>query len=376
MRILLSIFRYFPTGGLQKDALRIAMAACQAGHRVVFLTTRWEGEKPTSSQLEIRLTPPIHAWSNLGKMAEFARLVAEERRNGYDSELAMNRIPGAKFYFAGDECMAKAVSRKHCWLARLLLPRCRALLAQEKATLLSPETRKVLVISQRQSQDFQEVYGLPAGHFVLLPPDMDGGSLPPREESRRQELRVQERRALGLSDDTFLLLAVSSSFRLKGVDRALQAMAHLPAELRRKCHFVLIGRNDADAFLRLARQCGLSAREVTALPPRNSVGGLYLAADLMLHPARSEGAGSVLVEAVANGLPVICTSLCGFAPIIAPAGNPVLKDPFDQKELDLALAKSLDDLPARKAATRAFGDENDFCGRAPFVVRLLEESSP
>ncbi|MCQ2403352.1 MAG: glycosyltransferase family 4 protein [Lentisphaeria bacterium] len=376
MRILLSIFRYFPTGGLQKDALRIAMAACRAGHEVVFLTTRWEGETPACPRLEIRLTPPLHAWSNMAKMAEFSRLVAQERSHGYDSELAMNRIPGAKFYFAGDECMAKAVSRKHCWLARTLFPRYRALLAQEKATLLSPETRKVLVISQRQIQDFQEVYGLPAEHFVLLPPDMDGGSLPPTEESRRQELRRQERQALGLSDDTILLLAVSSSFQLKGVDRALLAMAHLPAERRRQCHFVLIGRNDPAKFHALAQKCGLSPEEVTALPPRDSVGGLYLAADLMLHPARSEGAGSVLVEAIANGLPVICTAVCGFAPIIAPAGNPVLPEPFNQPDLDLALLRSLDTLPARKAATRAFGDQNDFCGRAPFVVKLLEDKAP
>ena len=39
MRFLLSIYKYFPTGGLQKDALRIALKACERGHDLLFLTT-------------------------------------------------------------------------------------------------------------------------------------------------------------------------------------------------------------------------------------------------------------------------------------------------------------------------------------------------
>lgn len=108
MRFLLSIYKYFPTGGLQKDALRIALKACERGHDLLFLTTSWEGSRPDNPHLEIKLLPAPHACGNLSKMREFSQMVARERdENQCDAEIAMNRIPGADLYFAGDECMKR-----------------------------------------------------------------------------------------------------------------------------------------------------------------------------------------------------------------------------------------------------------------------------
>lgn len=375
MRFLLSIYKYFPTGGLQKDALRIAIAACQAGHQIVFFTTSWEGSKPSINGLEIKLATKPSAWTNLGRMNQFAKMVANERKNCYDCEIAMNRIPGARLYFAGDECMKTLVERKHSTLVRALFPRYHAILKQEKDTLLSPETQKILLISPLQKTDFQREYALPDERFELLPPGLDEGSLPPASQAEQLALRKQERETLGLNDDDIMVLMVSSSFRLKGVDRALLAIASLPTELRKKCHAVLIGRNDERKFLDLAETSGIFPAKATALPPRDSVGALYLAGDVMLHPARSEGAGSVLIEAVANGLPVICTGICGFAPLVSPAGLPIILEPFSQDSLNKEFLQVLNDLPEYKNKTREYGSSQDFCGRAKHIVNLLERDA-
>ena len=39
MRILISLYKYFPYGGLQKDTLRFAREAARRGHQVDLLVT-------------------------------------------------------------------------------------------------------------------------------------------------------------------------------------------------------------------------------------------------------------------------------------------------------------------------------------------------
>ena len=374
MRFLLSIYRYFPAGGLQMDALRVARNACQRGHQVVFCTTRWEGPRPEDLPgLEIKLLPEPKTWTNLGRMAQFGKMIADERARGhYDGELAMNRIPGAEFYFAGDECMKGLLKRRTLGGLLRLLPRYRALLRQEKETLLCPETKKILLLSQRQLQDFQREYGLPTERFLVLPPGMDTGSLPPASKEEQQRLRQQERQSLGIQDDEFMLLMVGSGLRLKGVDRALSAVAALPEDLRKRCRPVLIGRGISEGFLKLAKKAGLPQEQVIALPPRPSVGALYLAADLLIHAARSEGAGSVLIEAIANGLPVLCTAICGFSNFVEPTGMPVIPEPFRQEALNQALKEVLPNLPEHAKRTREYAATQDFCRRTDAIVDLLE----
>jgi UDP-glucose:(heptosyl)LPS alpha-1,3-glucosyltransferase len=69
---------------------------------------------------------------------------------------------------------------------------------------------------------------------------------------------------------------------------------------------------------------------------------LLLAADLLVHPARSEAAGMVLLEALVAGLPVVVSGVCGYAGHIAAAGaGIVLPEPFSEVGFDKALTRAL-----------------------------------
>ena len=151
MRILISLYKYFPFGGLQKDTLRFAREAARRGHQVDLLTTDWQGERPSDANLAIHFTPPIRAWSNTARMDEFARHVEEFRRQGhYDITLAMNRIPGADFYFAADSCLARYLKHKHWPITLALSPRYRAILRQEKAVFGPESQTKIFTIADAQ----------------------------------------------------------------------------------------------------------------------------------------------------------------------------------------------------------------------------------
>jgi len=68
----------------------------------------------------------------------------------------------------------------------------------------------------------------------------------------------------------------------------------------------------------------------------------YRAADLLIHPARTETTGTTLLEAMVTGLPVIVTGNCGYAHYIQKAGaGAVCPEPFDQRKLNTMLCDIL-----------------------------------
>jgi UDP-glucose:(heptosyl)LPS alpha-1,3-glucosyltransferase len=73
----------------------------------------------------------------------------------------------------------------------------------------------------------------------------------------------------------------------------------------------------------------------------------YAAADLLLHPARWENTGGVILEAMVAGLPVVSTANCGFSVHVErAAAGLVVPEPFSQAALDAAVAAALD--PGRR----------------------------
>ncbi len=374
MNLLLALYQYFPYGGLQKDTLRFAAAAAARGHRVTLLTTRWEGSREVGFPLEILLTQPMRSWSNTGRMDEFAGHFQATLANGnYDVSLAMNRLPGADFYFAADSCMAEYLPKKHCCLTRWCVPRYRAILRQEKAVFGNDSTTRAFLISAAQREEFARHYGTPPERLIDLPPGIDTACLPP-PAAEAAAIREKCRSELGLDSQTIMLLLGGTGFTRKGGDRALRALASLPNEWRQRCRFYIVGNNSSDEVNKCAAGLGLTSEQAVALPARPNISALLLAADLMIHPAREEGTGTVLVEALANHLPVLCTAACGFAPYVAAAGSPVTPEPFKQEALDAALLAALPRLSELRQQAAEYAATQDFTARADFAIRVMEES--
>jgi UDP-glucose:(heptosyl)LPS alpha-1,3-glucosyltransferase len=65
--------------------------------------------------------------------------------------------------------------------------------------------------------------------------------------------------------------------------------------------------------------------------------------DILVHPARLDVTGQVLLESIINGLPVIASGCCGFAGLVRAAeAGIVLSEPFRQDTLEAAVTR-LDD---------------------------------
>src|SRR5690606_16839832 len=85
--------------------------------------------------------------------------------------------------------------------------------------------------------------------------------------------------------------------------------------------------------------------------------------DLLIHPAYNENTGTVLLEAVVSGLPVLVSDVCGYAHYIAEANaGRVVPSPVEQGAFSRMLAEMLGDDAARARGVcsgLAFADSAD-----------------
>jgi UDP-glucose:(heptosyl)LPS alpha-1,3-glucosyltransferase len=219
-----------------------------------------------------------------------------------------------------------------------LTGRCRSYLRLERAVFDRSSRTQILVISPRERDVYVRHYETQAERFHALPPGIARDRVAPANAA---EVRAELRRELGFGDDRLLLLMVGSGFKTKGVDRAVKAVASLPADLREQTSLVVVGEDHAGPFRRLAGRLGVGDRVVFA-GGRSDVPRFLLAADLLIHPAYRENTGTVLVEALAAGLPVLASDVCGYGDHVTQAGGGALiPSPFRQDELDRMLSDML-----------------------------------
>ena len=336
MRIAFALYDWFPFGGLERDCLAIAQLCAKAGHEVVMLARTWDGPRPHG--IEVR-TFGRSGWTiPMRNRRFFAQLREVREREQFDGIVGFNKLPGIDVYYGADACYAAGAYAMPKW--KRWLPRHRHYLAVERAVFARERGVVALQYFDRDIEAYQQSYGTAREQFVVLPPNAERI---PYDDSDREQARSTTRAELGADAHELLLLCVGSAFVRKGFDRAVDALASLRGELRQRARLVVLGRDDAKVLTQHAARLGIRDR-VHVLGGRTDAPRWFLGADLLLHPARSENAGAVIVEAMHFGLPSVVTARCGYAShVIAADAGIALADPFDQRALDAALLRGLDE---------------------------------
>ncbi|MBM4025692.1 MAG: glycosyltransferase family 4 protein [Planctomycetes bacterium] len=365
------LFEYFPYGGQQRDMLQIALACQSRGYTVDIYTTSWKGARPES--LRVHLHRPW-ALTNHGRMREYHAWVARRVTKAPPAcVIGFNKMPGLDLYYAADGCYAAKAREQHGRLYRLG-PRYRQYRAFEEAVFGRDAKTLILTLSQAQETPYVRYYGTPAHRMHRLPPNLAQDRM---TEQEAPEVRQIFRRTLGLQEDDKLLLQLGSRFRTKGLDRSIRALAHLPQALRARTRLCVVGDDVERPYIRLARRLGVADR-VVFLGPRDDVPRVLMAADLLVHPARQEAAGIVLLEALACGLPVVASGVCGHAHYLEQArAGWVLPELFDQDVFDRTVGAALLRADRREVGRRGaeFARRVNLCGMVEAAVEVIEAAT-
>jgi UDP-glucose:(heptosyl)LPS alpha-1,3-glucosyltransferase len=229
--------------------------------------------------------------------------------------------------------------------------RFRLLSAMENAVFGKHVSTHILLLNQHDQAVFQRWYGTEDARFHLIPPNIPlqrFSSLPV------QDYRAYVRQAFNLPDDAIVLLTVGSAFVRKGVDRAIDALSSLPDVLKQRCWLLAVGEFESSSNMKAyAEQHGVADRCIEA-GGRPDIPALMSGCDLLIHAARSELAGIVLIEAMTAGLPLLVTEVCGYAGYVTAAqAGKVLPEPFSQATMNRALQEMLEHLPAQSWGSHA-----------------------
>ena len=337
------IFKYFPYGGVQRDMLRIALDLTALGHVVTIYTGEWRGDKPNG--LNVVLLSVKGLFNHQRHKYLIDAMLNAVKQTPVDFVVGFNRMAGLDAYYAADPCFMARAKEERGWWYRFS-GRYRFFAKTERAVFAADSHCKVLVLTPREKVVFQHFYQTPAERFYALPPNIPVARFSGLDKiSARKQLRAE----FNLPTDAQVLLTVGSAFVRKGLDRLIIALAQLPEAQRLNTWIVAVGEDKAEPMYRIADKHQVRSQLIIA-GARNDVPNIMLGADVFVHPARSELAGLVIIEAMTAGLPVVVTENCGYAPHVGEANaGIVLPELTAQAALNAALPTLLSD---QKASTQ------------------------
>lgn len=337
MRLAFLLYEYFPYGGLQRNFHLLLEELQQRGHLCRVYCISWQGEELAG--VDIRRVSASAFTRPRREQRFLQRVHTDLAAHPVDGVIGFNSMPQLDIYFsAGCHNLERSLRQRSRLFRRSAKFRHEA--DWERAVFGPESDTQVLLTTDSERDKFAQYYHTAPQRLHLLPPGVDSRRRAPDDASER---RKAVRATLGLETQVFTLLFVGSNFSEKGLDRAITTLAHLRAEQPSITSRLLVaGIDKPRRFKRLAGRLGVG-EGVEFLGGRDDVADLMLGADLLVHPAVSEVPGIVLLEALAAGLPVVATDVCGHAHHVKAArAGILLSSPFSQEQLDRAVMRYID----------------------------------
>jgi glycosyltransferase involved in cell wall biosynthesis len=218
--------------------------------------------------------------------------------------------------------------------------------------LLTHRASRVIAISEALRRFLLERAGLPAGKVEVVRYGLDAtpawGPNPPFD----------------LPEDVPWLLAVARLAPQKGLDVAVEALARLEHQ---RAVLVVVGEGpERGRLIELARERGVGDRVLLA-GRAGDVKPLLKRASLFIHPARWEGFGLVVLEAMLAGRAVVATNVSAIPEIVIDGETGLLVPPDDPE----ALAHAIDRLLSDGGERERLGDAGRERAHADFSVERM-----
>jgi glycosyltransferase involved in cell wall biosynthesis len=190
-------------------------------------------------------------------------------------------------------------------------------------------TDKIVVVSEQQRREIHEAFGVGrADQFVVIPLGLDLSSFEKGRE--RQELFRKE---LGIESDEILVGIVGRLTEIKNHGLFLKAVKRFKEESMReqsrRVKFVVIGEGELRGKLEAQANILGLGDDVVFTGGRRDPENFYPALDIVALTSRNEGTPLTLIEAMANGRPVIATAVGGVVDLLGETISRNLNDRYD-----------------------------------------------
>ena len=361
-KIAILLYRYFPYGGLQKDFLEVAKELKYRDINFKVFTRRWEGVIPKDFEVK---EIGERGLTNFSKNKNFVK-DSYEALQEYDPDLVFgfNKMPGLDLYFAADTCFKKEVLNKNPLMK--FTRRFKQSIEYEKAVFKKSSSTDIFLLNNKQAEDFKSVYQIDPHQITIIPPGIDLNWI--------DHEQIEIHNAFKVPSEDKVALFVGSDFSRKGLDRAISSVHFLNAN-NVPFSLLVIGKDNFGSYSELVDKLGLN-NKIKFLGPRDDVASIMKSSDLLLHPAREEAAGNVIIESLVSRLPVATCRDVGFAEEVKKnKGGIVLDEKFDQDKFDNLVLGICENKELEKIKQGMLGLEREeyFFSRFKFVADKVQE---
>lgn len=208
---------------------------------------------------------------------------------------------------------------------------------------LARYTDVIITINQ---EDYKRAQGFKAGCAKYVP----GVGIDTKSISKIQTNSVDKRRELGISENSLVILSAGELIKRKNYITALEAFA--AANL--SCAvYVICGQGILEKELKeKAKKLGI-ADKVIFTGYRNDLLEIMKCADVFFFPSFQEGMSVALMEAMACGLPVVCSQIRGNIDLMTDTQGGYMCHPKDTDGFAQALVKLASEPETRKKMGQA-----------------------
>ncbi len=220
----------------------------------------------------------------------------------------------------------------------------------EQATVIARKAAAVVFPARQVAESFEAFAARPCTCAAIRPQGLYKRAL---RHTARQELRAQLRTQLGLPERAQIVLGIGYADRRKGVDLFVEAGLELAAA-RQDVYWVWVGHWDASMQRHVDTMLDAQPhwRERFVFPGiQRDTDVFYGGADLFVLSSREDPFPSVVLEALADGLPVVGFAGAGGCDDLLSRGCGVLVDTMQ----GAALARAVDELLVDAAQRQALG---------------------
>lgn len=192
-----------------------------------------------------------------------------------------------------------------------------------------------------------------------------------RDASHSESERAEQRKALGLYSDDFVMTYVAEIIDNKNQIMLLETFERVSNTVP-NAKLLLIGpEHDGGALRKLVESKGLQ-NDVLLLGWRSDVPTLLHLSDVYVASSKSEGLGLNLIEAMACDLPVVATKNRGHMESVEHEKNGFLVDVNDSKAMAAYVLRLYDDAELRKSITSQAQRDIEKFGTEAAIKELVE----
>jgi glycosyltransferase involved in cell wall biosynthesis len=213
--------------------------------------------------------------------------------------------------------------------------------------ILATLTTRIVIFTQLEKKDFIAFGVAPEAKLAVVAQGLELAEYRPTAQEKNAI-----KGSLGIKQDDFVVGLVSRLEPVKGTQYFIEACRLLAAEFA-SLRFVIAGDGSlADSLKRKVREYRLGEK-VIFLGWRRDIPRILAACEIVVLPSLNEAVGIALIEAQAQGIPVVASKVGGIPEVVQDGITGILVDPAQPQRIAEAVTRLYQDPQASKEMGRA-----------------------